>query len=613
VSFLYPAFLIGALAIAIPIALHLMRRDVAPEVPFTAVRLLRRSPVERSRRRRLRDFLLLAARVAALLLLAAAFARPYVSGAADAGMRIVAIDRSFSMSAGDQFVRARELARAAIDEGGSEPVALVAFDDRADVVTGPGSASDARAAVGGLTPGFGGTAYAPLVDRAMATAGSAGGTLVVVSDLQRSGWGGTQPLKLPPGWRVEVRDVGAPAGNLAVVAAAVEPDRVVATVRNAWTAARQGELRLAHDGRLLASARFDAAPASAIDVVIPARIPESGALAIALDDPGGFAADDTRHLVLGGRSQPRALVIASDGGGRKPGFYMSRALETAPGERGFAVAVTTGAALSRAAAGRLSESSVVVLLATRGLDRRAREAVAAHVRGGGGLVATAAPDLEPSVLSSIFGWPAPRLGGDVHDALLTFAATDLRHPIFRPFGPLVANLGQVRFTRVWRVAPEGWSVLARFSDGSPALLERTEGAGRVLLFASDVNRNWNDFPLHPSFVPFVIETARHAAGDRVPVREFSVSTAPAGVPRQPGVYTVEEGRRQIAVNADATESDAARLTIDEFRRMLAVADGDPPATRLQAEQTEAGQSYWRYGLMVMLAALVAESFLGRVR
>ena len=85
-SFLYPIFLAGAVAIALPIALHLLRRDVAPEVPFTAVRLLRRSPLEQTRRKRLRDLLLLLARVAALLLLAvavrsawacpAAFSRP---------------------------------------------------------------------------------------------------------------------------------------------------------------------------------------------------------------------------------------------------------------------------------------------------------------------------------------------------------------------------------------------------------------------------------------------------------------------------------------------------------------------------------------------------------
>ena len=105
-SFLYPAFLAAALAIAVPIVLHLLRRDAAPEVPFTAVRLLRRGPVERSRRRRLRDLLLLAARVAAILLLAAAFARPYMAARGDAGLRVVAVDRSFSMAAPGRFERA---------------------------------------------------------------------------------------------------------------------------------------------------------------------------------------------------------------------------------------------------------------------------------------------------------------------------------------------------------------------------------------------------------------------------------------------------------------------------------------------------------------------------
>jgi hypothetical protein len=148
-SFLYPAFLIGALAIAIPIALHLLRRDVAPEVPFSAVRLLQRSPVVRSKRRRLRDLLLLAARIAALLLLAAAFARPYVAGAAgSSSVRIVAIDRSFSMGAPGRFAHALDLARRAVDEASpGERVALVAFDQSAEVLSPPGPGSAARAAL----------------------------------------------------------------------------------------------------------------------------------------------------------------------------------------------------------------------------------------------------------------------------------------------------------------------------------------------------------------------------------------------------------------------------------------------------------------------------------
>ena len=77
-SFLSPLFLIGALAAAVPIVLHLLKRDPEPRVKFAAVALLRHAPVERTSTRRLRQIVLLAMRVAALVLLAIAFAQPFV-------------------------------------------------------------------------------------------------------------------------------------------------------------------------------------------------------------------------------------------------------------------------------------------------------------------------------------------------------------------------------------------------------------------------------------------------------------------------------------------------------------------------------------------------------
>src|SRR4029453_12818109 len=109
-AFLYPAFLLGAIAIALPIILPLLRRDVAPEVPFTAVHLLRKSPIERSQRRRLRDLLLLAARIGSRILLRGASARPSRADAtAGSGAVIVALDRSYSMTAPGRFPHAQEL------------------------------------------------------------------------------------------------------------------------------------------------------------------------------------------------------------------------------------------------------------------------------------------------------------------------------------------------------------------------------------------------------------------------------------------------------------------------------------------------------------------------
>ncbi len=82
VSFLSPLFLIGAAAAAVPIVLHLLKREPEARIRFSAVRLLRRAPVEHTRRRHLNELLLLLLRVAALLLLALAFARPFFSSGA---------------------------------------------------------------------------------------------------------------------------------------------------------------------------------------------------------------------------------------------------------------------------------------------------------------------------------------------------------------------------------------------------------------------------------------------------------------------------------------------------------------------------------------------------
>ncbi len=84
-SFLSPLFLFGTLAAAVPIVLHLLRREPEPRVRFSAVKLLRHAPVEYTERRRLRELLLLALRVAALVLLAIAFARPFVAAGAAGG------------------------------------------------------------------------------------------------------------------------------------------------------------------------------------------------------------------------------------------------------------------------------------------------------------------------------------------------------------------------------------------------------------------------------------------------------------------------------------------------------------------------------------------------
>jgi hypothetical protein len=622
-SFLTPLYLIGAALIALPIVLHLLRRDVAPPVPFTAVRLLRKTAVDRSRRHRLRDLILLAARICALLLLAASFARPFRAGAAPTSRTtVVAIDRSFSMGTPALLDRARTLAREAIDAAAGDRVAVIGFDDRAEVLAAPGTAADARAAVALVQPGFGATRYAAALDKAAElVANESAGRVVIVSDLQRSGFDLAGAV-LPEGIELVVRDAGAPVSNLSVSTATLDAARrrAVVTVRNDGTAPRSTNVRATiGDGAPLVK-RIAVPPGDTSEVVfdLPAT---ASSLAAAIDDGEGLAADNERYAVVESRTVPQVL-IATGGPGSAAGFYLSRALE-AQDEDGpeFIARGVTGAALSAMKPEQLREYAVIAVLATHGLDRRAGDLLRAHLQSGGGIFVAAGPDVDPAVLSTLLDWRPALAPRDARQAGV-MAATDLRHPVFRPFDAVAANFAQVAFDRTWRIeAPEGWRTVARYTTGAPALVERSgQGAsapvndtslkpGPVLLFTSDVDRRWNDFPLHPAFVPFTQEVARYLGARPVPIAAYSVADVPSGTPARPGL--VQIGGRTAAVNVDVRESRLDRVTAAEFQQLVARSSSDtqPRAQRL-ARETEGLQNYWRYGLMVLLATLVVEAFVG---
>ena len=609
-SFLYPAFLLGAIAIAVPIVLHLLRRDVAPEVRFSAVRLLKKSPVERSRRRRLRDLLLLAARVTALLLLAAAFARPFAPGAASAmlPLRIIAVDRSFSMGAPGTFDRARALALAAVDEAAfGERVAVVAFDDRATVVAEPGAAPAARAAIAALQPGNGATRYAPVMSKAAELATGGAARLIVITDLQRAGWEGEGRARIPAAIQVEARAVALPETNLAITAARFENGRLTASIRNASAQPRSGTITLTRDGRTAGRAAYSAAANTTVEVPVDAN-GSPGSVQLAIDDDAGFQPDNRRYIALGALTAPAVMLIAS---ADAPGFYMRRALDVAQGAdvSPLSARVVSPAEIAGGRSDAIARHRAVVLLSTRSLDRAARDGITTFVRSGGGLLIAASSEVEPSVVAALFGWKASSfMPGEARLSSLT--ATDVRHPIFRPFGAFAANLGSVRFSRAWRIDPAGWQVTARFDDGSPALLERAEGEGRIVLFASDLDRRWNDFPVHPSFVPFVTETVRHVALKNVEPDAFVVGRVPASVRPDPGVHRLDSGRT-ITVNVDPRESSLAAMTPPEFAAMLEPVQLSSQERPAREAQTEARQNLWQYGLILMVVALVAESLVGR--
>ena len=77
-SFLAPFFLLGGLAVALPIFFHLIRRTSKEQIPFSSLMFLQQVPPRVTKRSRLEHVLLLLLRCLVICLLALGFARPFI-------------------------------------------------------------------------------------------------------------------------------------------------------------------------------------------------------------------------------------------------------------------------------------------------------------------------------------------------------------------------------------------------------------------------------------------------------------------------------------------------------------------------------------------------------
>ena len=103
-SFAHPAFLWGALAAMIPIAIHLINRRRSRQVEFAAIAFVLRSEARHARKLKLKRLILLLLRIAVCIIVPLALARPFLAAPAAAGAptrdaraMVLVLDTSFSM------------------------------------------------------------------------------------------------------------------------------------------------------------------------------------------------------------------------------------------------------------------------------------------------------------------------------------------------------------------------------------------------------------------------------------------------------------------------------------------------------------------------------------
>jgi len=192
VAFLAPLWLSLAALAAVPVLLHLLRRNIGARVEFPAVRYLQSAERESSRDVRAKNLLLLLLRILIVMLLALAAARPvWTRGDGTPRALAIVLDNSLSTTAivggipvlDRLTVAARELRAAS---GTAEQLWLITADGT--VHTGPDAIDAALSRVVALPhAGQLDAAVRSAVALAHGVAGEAG-AVAVLTDGQRSAW-----------------------------------------------------------------------------------------------------------------------------------------------------------------------------------------------------------------------------------------------------------------------------------------------------------------------------------------------------------------------------------------------------------------------------------------
>ena len=543
-SFLTPAFLIGVVALAIPVIIHLTNREKREVVEFPSLMFLNRIPYRSVRRQKIKHWLLFLMRCLALLLLVVAFSRPFLDrpGRAVASLMgarevVILVDRSYSMGYEDRWTRAVDAAHRIVDEiEPRERATLVFFSDRA--ITANQATSD-RARLHSLIDtaglGFRSTRYGPalkLAKKLLDESNLPRKEVTLISDFQRVGWEGHEDVVLPPGTKLNTVDLSeAETSNVAVTTVVLEREsvsgsagreRMVVTARlinKGAEAVSDLPVSLELGGRELREKRTNLEPNSSATVSFePFTLPDGVSRGTVRTGEDALPQDNAFHFVIWPGQSLSILVLEGPSARARRNLYLGRVL--ALGERpAFRMDVKKSSSLTRQ---DLNGRAVVFLNDVPEPNAAAARLLRDFVESGGGLVVVLGEGSGANGWTGSAGELLPATWGAPVDRSAdwggTLAYLNYGHPIFELFSaPRSGDFSPAKFFRYRPLAGNGEGdltegILARFDDGEVALAEKRIGDGRVLLWSSTLDTFWNDLAVQPVFLPFVHQLVKHASG-----------------------------------------------------------------------------------------------------
>jgi uncharacterized membrane protein len=670
--FLNPLFWLGIAAVTAPILVHLVRRTRARKIEFPALTFVRQVPQRTIRRRTFRNLLLLILRCLAVLLIVIAFTRPFFTRRGSAkdggtGATVILIDSSLSMRREQFFATAVQRAESIIDDASNdERLALLTFGNRYEVISRfTVDKARLRSTLKSISAGWEGTDYEQALRGAESLFGelktAARKRIVLISDFQASGWDqANASFKLSSNVQLQTFDVGGNNTEANVAVSSVDAHGVVFGQKYLENLSVQlSNFSDMPRDRLAVDFQINDQTVEKREVSLNARetkvieftgfnLSDGANRCVVEVATADFPADNKFYFTIRRAVPAKALIVESAARGRSDSFYLQSALnlnDALP----FSFTVKTAGAVDPS---RISENALVILNDSGSLTTALAENLKKFVEDGGQLIISTGPNTDANSFNEALREISPATFRDPVQTKAgeSLAITDINfdHPIFEVF----RESGRLAAARVFgylRSEPKPKAnVLARYEDGSPALVEGNPGKGRVLLFTSSLGPSWNDLPLTPLYLPLVHQMIRYAGtndegswyalGQTFRVARESKGDPPAVdspdgarltenrltpdgdllvTGRVPGFYRLRYAAHPdfAAVDLNASEGDFTKIDFGAFISGITGGSGNAEGREAKRnftnEEIENRQKVWWPLLFLALLLLVTESLLAQ--
>ena len=643
-SFLSPWVLCGLAAIAAPIIIHLLNKFRVKTTDWGAMRFLLDTVQKNRRRVRMDDLILLFLRCLLVALVVAAFARPVLKGLGLGGggpvAAVVVLDHSASMAqtvgSASRFDLAKSAIRTWLDKQDPQStVALYLAATRTTPLIGKPANDFAlfRKSLDESTVSDFGSDFTQSLHLAVDSLKTVTGRpkeIRIYTDGQATAFLHRDELSLlareHPDIVIHPVIVGeAPADNLGLVAlrqeggvpAVGQPVRFHAEVLNSGTSnASNIKVDFTMDERLPAGAATLSAiaPGETQSVNMMITFPSAGPHRVTATLPvDAFATDNQRTTAVTVTSRLDVVIAEADLAGSQGGFFISRALVPVPREQTanyfLAPRVVRNADLAKSLAQTGSDRPEVTFLCDPArLTADVADTLESYVKSGGNLVVFAGSgsglggkDTPEALVRLLPGTLAAPVEIPSNDPPKAWQADGFTHAVTTFWNDRTnGSLGSVKFTRYCPLTLKTTgspNIITAFADGQPAVAEWSYGRGTVVLFGSNITREWTNLPLHPAIVPFLQRLvgffhAKHATilnyqpgepfrmtvDESLSGKDFTVQRPGAGTARTAGqVVTDETGtvlRYAATEHLGAYHIDIANEPIATFAVQLDPAESD---------------------------------------